>query len=112
MESFNFVGEVGATKLAHLQYIYSLLLIFWLYMVLSLYFLPTIISEQQRHPRRTIIGVLNVLFGWTVLGWLVTMAWACKGAHHEAPAGNWTRERKKKVLVGEIIEPDRAIAIA
>ncbi len=112
MESFNFVGAVGATKLAHLQYIYSLLLIFWLYMVLSLYFLPTIISEQQRHPHRTTIGVLNVLLGWTVLGWLVTMAWACRGARQEALATHWTGARKRKVLVGEIIEPDRAVAIA
>ncbi|MEM7749246.1 MAG: superinfection immunity protein [Pseudomonadota bacterium] len=112
MESFNFVGAVGATKLAHLQYIYSLLLIFWVYIVLSLYFLPAIISEQQKHPRRTTIGVLNALFGWTVLGWFITMAWACRGAGQRNLATHWSGTRKTRVLIGEIIEPDRPAAIA
>jgi len=42
-----------------------------------LYFLPTIIG----HNKRDVLGILivNLLFGWTVIGWIIAMVWACSG---------------------------------
>lgn len=40
-----------------------------------LYFLPTIIAIRRGH-RATGIFVLNLLFGWTVIGWIAMLAWA------------------------------------
>ena len=39
-----------------------------------IYFLPTFISG--RHKNHTAIFVLNLLLGWTIIGWSVAMVWA------------------------------------
>jgi len=40
-----------------------------------LYFLPTIIARHKSD----FMGVfmVNLLFGWTVIGWFVALIWAC-----------------------------------
>lgn len=40
-----------------------------------LYFLPTFIG----HNKRDVLGIflVNLLFGWTVIGWIIAMVWAC-----------------------------------
>jgi len=40
-----------------------------------LYFLPSIIG----HDKRSFGGILavNLLLGWTVIGWFVALVWAC-----------------------------------
>jgi hypothetical protein len=44
---------------------------------LLLYFLPALVAERRRHPNRTSIGVLNLLLGWTLIGWVAALVWAC-----------------------------------
>ena len=43
-------------------------------LLLLAYFLPTF--NALHHRQRTAIIVLNVLAGWTVVGWLVALIWA------------------------------------
>jgi hypothetical protein len=52
---------------------------------LVLYFLPTILAAVLGNtPRRvTIIGVLNLLFAWTGLGWFALLGWAMLGRPKE-----------------------------
>ena len=54
-----------------------------------LYFLPTIIGRHKRDAAG--IFLVNLLFGWTVIGWVIALIWACTGenyAHvHFVPAG-------------------------
>jgi hypothetical protein len=45
-----------------------------LFMVL-LYFLPTIVGRHKRDA--TGIFLLNLFLGWTVIGWVVALIWAC-----------------------------------
>jgi Superinfection immunity protein len=40
-----------------------------------LYFLPTIIGHNRHNAGG--IFLLNLLLGWTVIGWVVAMVWAC-----------------------------------
>ena len=40
-----------------------------------LYFLPSIIGHKKRDF--TGIFILNLLLGWTVIGWVAAMVWAC-----------------------------------
>ncbi len=40
-----------------------------------LYFLPSIIGHNKHNAGA--IFVLNLLLGWTVVGWVVAMIWAC-----------------------------------
>lgn len=41
----------------------------------ALYFLPAIAGRHKRNA--TAILVLNLLAGWTFVGWVVAMVWAC-----------------------------------
>ena len=43
---------------------------------LALYFLPTLIVNIRNHPNGTAIAVLNLLLGWTFLGWVVALVWS------------------------------------
>ena len=49
-------------------------MLFLIFSVL-LYFLPTIIARDK--PDATAIFLVNLLFGWTIIGWFVALIWAC-----------------------------------
>jgi hypothetical protein len=40
------------------------------------YFFPTIAASRFRHPRQPTILYLNILLGWTVVGWIIILRWA------------------------------------
>ena len=44
---------------------------------LPLYFAPTIIAFSRGKQNRYPIALVNLVMGWTVFGWVGTMAWAC-----------------------------------
>ena len=46
-------------------------------MAVFIYLLPTYIAIRRRHKRTTAIYILNLFFGWTLLGWVVTFVMAC-----------------------------------
>ena len=41
-----------------------------------LYFLPTMIAAGRGHQRMAAVVALNVLTGWTFIGWVVALVWA------------------------------------
>lgn len=47
-----------------------------LVLILVIYMLPTLIAHSREHPRRAAIGVLNIAFGWTLIGWILLFLWA------------------------------------
>jgi uncharacterized membrane protein YGL010W len=43
------------------------------------YLLPWIIAAMNRKKNTAAIGALNILLGWTVIGWIAAFVWAlCK----------------------------------
>jgi Superinfection immunity protein len=46
-----------------------------MFLTVLLYFLPAIIAHNKRESSK--ILVVNLLFGWTVVGWCVALVWAC-----------------------------------
>ncbi|HWB50431.1 MAG TPA: superinfection immunity protein [Stellaceae bacterium] len=44
--------------------------------VIIIYLLPTVIAYGREHPRRQEVLVLNLLLGWTLIGWFVVFLWA------------------------------------
>ena len=44
--------------------------------LLGMYFFPAIIAKLRNHQQRVAILVLNLLLGWTLLGWIAAMIWA------------------------------------
>jgi hypothetical protein len=55
-------------------------------LVLMTYFLPFIVAVNRRHVNRLAIGVLNLLLGWTLLGWVAALVWACTASVEISPA--------------------------
>jgi hypothetical protein len=43
---------------------------------LGIYFLPTILAAIGKNRNVIAIGVLNLLLGWTILGWVAAIVWA------------------------------------
>ena len=52
---------------------------FILIMLLVVYFVPAIIATLRHLRNRTAILVLNVLLGWTFIGWVVALVYALTG---------------------------------
>ena len=47
---------------------------------LAFYFLPAIIGSRRRINASGALFFVNLLFGWTVLGWFLCLIWAASGA--------------------------------
>ena len=47
-----------------------------LIIVVFIYMLPTLLAYGREHPRRMDIAVVNILFGWTLIGWFAVFFWA------------------------------------
>lgn len=41
-----------------------------------LYFAPKFVASYRHHPNVDAITMLNLLLGWTVIGWVVALVWA------------------------------------
>ena len=46
-------------------------------LILILYFVPWLIALMRDHNNIGSILVVNLFLGWTVIGWIVALAWAC-----------------------------------
>lgn len=42
----------------------------------SVYMLPTMAAWANSHPRIGAIAVLNIVAGWTFIGWVAAIVWA------------------------------------
>ncbi|WP_299325852.1 superinfection immunity protein [uncultured Helicobacter sp.] len=40
------------------------------------YFLPSFIALMRHHSDKVLIIVVNVFFGWSVLGWILALGWS------------------------------------
>ena len=47
------------------------------------YFAPALVANR-RHRHARAITMLNLLLGWTFIGWIAAMVWACM----DQPAGD------------------------
>ena len=46
-----------------------------LWLALFPYFIPSLIAFRTKSFKK--ICISNLLFGWTIIGWIVTLIWAC-----------------------------------
>lgn len=47
-----------------------------LFLVLMAYLLPATIANWRGHQNRVAISALNILLGWSVLGWIIALVWS------------------------------------
>ena len=77
-----------------------------------LYFFPTIIALLRDHHQLSPIAMLNFSLGWTFLGWVAALVWACTSvrpfsqqgqsqiATVMTEVGGYTYEDNEKVATG------------
>lgn len=41
------------------------------------YFIPSLVANNNEHPQTSAITMLNLFLGWTLLGWVIALIWAC-----------------------------------
>lgn len=49
-----------------------------LLLYIAIYFLPTIVAFLTHHKNKLSIFFLNLLLGWTFIGWVIALVWAAK----------------------------------
>ncbi|WP_376916588.1 superinfection immunity protein [Paraburkholderia sp. OAS925] len=83
---------------------------------IALYFSPAFAAAHRKHPNRVAIFVLNLLLGWTVLGWVGALVWAHTGVEGAATPlapevpSSWTNVDGGSVLAD--IAANRPVATA
>ena len=45
-------------------------------LIFAFYFTPTLIAFLKQRRNKLAIFLLNLLLGWTVLGWVVSLVWS------------------------------------
>jgi hypothetical protein len=71
-----------------------------LLLLLAVYFLPGMVASVRHHRNRFAIGMLNLLLGWTLLGWIAAMVWACTADVEARPI----RERRSQAPIGKLCD--------
>jgi len=46
---------------------------------------PSLVAGARHHHNGLAIFMLNLLLGWTVIGWVVALIWACTTSVPPAP---------------------------
>ncbi len=46
-------------------------------LVSILYLMPTLVAAARKHHNSTAIFVLNLFLGWSFVGWVISLVWAC-----------------------------------
>ncbi len=54
---------------------------------IAVYLLPSIVARRRKHHQRLAIFMLNLLLGWSGLGWIVALIWACTRAERDDENG-------------------------
>jgi hypothetical protein len=59
--------------------------LFMLAFVGALYFLPSIVAKSRQHQQSLAVFILNLFLGWTCLGWILSLVWACTAVTQPLP---------------------------
>lgn len=55
-----------------------------LLIAIAIYMAPTINAHNRRHRNTAAIAALNILLGWTFLGWVAALVWSFTDYTNEA----------------------------
>jgi Superinfection immunity protein/zinc-ribbon domain len=53
---------------------------------IALYFLPTIVAARRQKKNLASIALVNILLGWSFIGWVVALVWAMATDAVDVPA--------------------------
>lgn len=52
------------------------ILLFFVGLLIFAYLLPSFVALQRKHANTNAICVLNILVGWSFIGWVAALVWA------------------------------------
>jgi uncharacterized sodium:solute symporter family permease YidK len=55
-------------------------------LALVVYLAPSCIAEERGSRKLHPIIIVNIFLGWTVIGWVIAVKWACEPKQPPAPA--------------------------
>lgn len=84
---------------------------FGLFLLANVYMIPTWIAFIRGHHQRVAILLVNLLLGWTFLGWVVALVWSATAKRVQAPAPAARVERASTVGVRSVSAPTESKAI-
>lgn len=84
----------------------------WAYLIWAVliagYFLPTIIAGRRKHHNLGAIIAVNLLLGWTLLGWLIALIWSLTAVRNPyAPQPAYPPPPPVQYQVGDIVNGHR-----
>ena len=59
-----------------------------LFTLIFLYMLPCLFAAYRKHLNTGPIFIINIFLGWTFLGWVICLAWACSNNTASATSAN------------------------
>ncbi len=68
---FSFINNIGPWEIINLVFLLPYILLY-----LFVYLLPVIIAYWRSKSDIKKIFIVNLLLGWTVIGWIVALIWA------------------------------------
>lgn len=71
-------------------------------LAIFVYFLPIVVAVNRHTMNAGAVGVVNVLLGWTVIGWIVALAMAAGGSTEEQVKARAT----VPAMAAPVISPD------
>lgn len=67
---------------SHVHGIIGLIMIIGL---IILYNLPWVIALKRKLPNTMAIFLLDFFLGWSFIGWVIALVWACSHTEHRSP---------------------------
>ena len=81
--------------------------LFILCVAIAAYFLPTIIASNRGHMSTGGIFALNLFFGWTLLGWVLSLCWALNSNTKKNFDRVALRPAEKQDGIGRFVKPKK-----
>jgi hypothetical protein len=75
--------------------------------LLVLHFIPTIVATKRRHNATLPIFILNLFLGWTLVGWVIALVWACTNDVNPNPVKRGEPREWTKRVTGTATPRDR-----
>ncbi len=76
-----------------------------LLLLIGLYALPTVVAYKKHKRNAGGICVVNMLLGWTFIGWVVALAWsACEDEHPYVPPPTAATDTNGMIRLGLKLE--------
>jgi MFS family permease len=81
----------------------------WLSLIalIALYFVPTAIAVKRKHRSIGAIVALNILAGWSFIGWLVALVWSLSSTQQQVVVQQFAAPLAVQYQVGDVVNGHR-----